>query len=357
MKDKTKKILLTGGGTGGSVSPLLAIYDALKGDGYKFLWIGTRDGIEKEMVVKEGIKYMSVPNGKLRRYLSWRNLVDPIFVIAGFFKASFLVLKHRPSIVISAGSFVSVPVVWAAWFFGVPVLIHQQDARPGLANRLMSPFADVVTVTFEKSFQDYGDRAIWVGNFVRNLVTGNESSTKNKFDFKSVLPVVLVVGGGTGAMAINKLVEESLEELTRFCQIIHVTGKGKFINQKTLSSNYKQFEFLQRDEMSEALRVADVIVTRAGLGSLTEISHLKKPSIIIPMPDSHQEENAQVFRDNNAAFVLNQKDLSKELFIEKIRELLNDKELQKLFSENVSKVIKRGANERVVKIINNMISK
>jgi UDP-N-acetylglucosamine--N-acetylmuramyl-(pentapeptide) pyrophosphoryl-undecaprenol N-acetylglucosamine transferase len=299
---------------------------------------------------------MSIPSGKLRRYFSWRNLVDPIFVIAGFFKASFYILKHRPSIMISAGSFVSVPVVWAAWFFGVSVLVHQQDVRPGLANKLMSPFADVVTVTFEKSFKDYGDRAIWIGNFVRkSLKNLNNKELGINFDFKSVLPIVLVVGGGTGATAINKLIEESIEELTMFCQVVHVTGKGKSINQKTISSNYQQFEFLQRDEISEALRVADVVVTRAGLGTLTEIAYLEKPSIIIPMPDSHQEENAQVFRDNNAAFVLNQKDLTKDILIDKIRELLSDKELQKLFSENVSKVIKKGANERVVGIIEGII--
>jgi len=375
------KILLTGGGTGGSVSPLLAVASGLRMSDfgcrtsdvglrtYEFLWVGTKFGPEREMVEKTGIKFIAMPAGKLRRYFSLKNFLDPFKIIAGFFKSLFVILRFKPDLIMTAGAFVSVPIVWAAWILRVPILVHQQDVRPGLANKLMAPFANVITVTFEESLKNYGKKAVWTGNPVgfrmsdfgcRISDVGFRMSDVGfrMSDFGKELPLILVVGGGTGAMEINKLVWESLEELTKFCQIIHVFGKGKGIrNQESGIRNYVSYDFLEHEKVIEIMKIADVVVSRAGLGFLTEISYLAKPAIIIPIPDTHQEDNARIFSKNEAAMVLDQKKLTARDFINKIRGLLKDETLRHKLSSNVAGVMKKGASEAMVviamKLINN----
>ena len=381
------RILLTGGGTGGSVSPLLALAEALKkipptpfnkggatekpplvkgakGD-FDFLFVGTKVGPEKKMVEEKGTKFKTICSGKFRRYISLRNLIDPFFILIGFFQSIAILLVWRPKLVISAGSFVSVPVIWVAWILRVPVLIHQQDARPGLANKLMAKFAKTITVTFEESLKYYGKKAIWTGNPARRSleITNDKLQMTNKFGFKNNLPVVLIMGGGTGAMAINELVWKSLGELIKFCQIIHVTGKGKNkgdpISKSEIGSprshNYSSFEFLDAKQMAEAYASADIVVSRCGLGTLTELSYLGKPSIIIPMPDSHQEENAKIFKEKEAAIVLNQKKLTPEILTDNIKKLLDDDVLRSMLRNNIQKVMKRGANEKIINIIHEIL--
>jgi len=364
MSYRIKRILLTGGGTGGSVMPLLAIYDDLtsqppllirRGEGvrHEFLWIGTKYGPEREMVEKEKIEFKTITGGKLRRYFSLKNFIDPVLIAAGFFQSIFILLKWQPNLVISAGSFVSVPVIWAAWLLGLPIMIHQQDVRPGLANKLMAPLAKVITVTFEHSLKDYGKKAVWTSNPVRlSIVDCRMSNEKNydKFGLKHDLPVVLVVGGGTGALIINNLVRQSLKELTKFCQIIHIMGKNKRINNQELRiENYHAFEFLDAERIAEVLRLADLVVTRAGMSFLTELSYLGKPTIIIPLPDSPQEDNANIFKA--AAVVLKQKELTGEVLIKKIKDILADEKLRDDLSDKIKLVMKAKANENIMKIL------
>ncbi len=362
---KKNKILFTGGGSGGPVTPLLAIVDALRSDEKfqgEFLWLGTKSGPERSMVEDIGIEFHSIASGKLRRYFSWRNFTDIFLIIKGFFQSVNVIRKLKPDLVISAGAFVSVPVVLAAWFFRVPVIIHQQDARAGLANKLMAPFAKVITVSFEKSLTDYGKKAKWIGNPIRQDFLAHKLSrreAKQKFGLRSDKPILVIMGGGTGAMAINKLVEESVRDLTRFCQIIHITGRGKVssMNDKLMEEvpNYKYFEWMDKFGMIKAYTVADVIVSRCGMSSLTELSQIGLASILIPMPDSHQEENAAIFKNKDAAVVLNQKELNKNIFVQKIKELINNEELKINYRNKIKTVMKSGADIKMLKIINDLL--
>ncbi len=383
-KSNVKRILLTGGGTGGSVSPLLAIAEELKETkspiggliSCEFLWIGTKKGPEKEMVSAElsseaselsSIRFKSIYSGKLRRYFSWRNFVDPFLILIGFFQSFFIILKWKPDLVVSAGSFVSVPVIWAAWVLRAPVLIHQQDARPGLANKLMAPFAKVVTVAFEESLKYYGKKAVWTGNPARELRIKNYACPECSFGElriknKNNMPTILVIGGGTGAAAINKLIWDGLNDLTKFCRVIHITGKKKNIPNSIRqladqipNSDYKNYEFLNADQVAEAYAAADIVVSRAGMGALTELSYLSKSAILIPMPDSHQEDNAKIFKDKDAAIVLNQKELTPEVLTKNIKKLLDDEALRGKLRNNIKEVIKRGANESIIGIIKKFI--
>jgi len=359
MNKQQYKILLTGGGTGGSVTPLLAIAEALRARSeageYNFLWIGTREGIEKGMVEKEGIIFRAISAGKLRRYFSWQNFIDSFFVIAGFFQSFAIILKWKPNLILSAGSFVATPVIFAGWFCRVPIIIHQLDVRPGLSNKLATPFAKVVTVTFEKSLAAYGKKAALTGNPIRPRLLGlyNEHRAKIKSDDES-LPVVLVLGGGTGAQFINELVAKSLNQLTGFCELIHLTGKNKSIGQ-TASANYQSYEFLNLEELAWAYAAADIVISRAGIGTLTELACLGKPTIIVPIPESHQEENAQIFHEARAAIVLKQNELTQELFVKFIGKILSDQPLIQELSENIGQLINKEANKQICEIVDKLL--
>ncbi len=364
LKNKKNRILLTGGGTGGSVMPLLAVVDELSASAktsarqgskdFEYLWIGTRKGMEREIIRTENLRFKSIVSTKLRRYFSLRTLLAPLWLIVGFIQSFFIILKFRPQWIISAGGFVSVPVVWTGWLLGRKILIHQQDAQLGLANKLMAPFAKVITVAFEKSLSDYGKKAHWIGNPTR-VGTGHcpvlTEQKQKSFNLKSSLPVVLILGGGTGAMFINQLVADSLEELIKFCQIIHVTGKGKQPNNIPISiANYYQYDFLNFNQMAEAYQTSDVVVSRCGMSTLAELSYLGKPSILIYLP-GHQEYNARIFEEYSATIVLDQPVLEKTFFINHLKNLLNDEKLQKLLSKNIKKVLKTGASQELAKII------
>jgi len=350
---KDKKILLTGGGTGGSVTPLLAVADELGWEKFEYLWLGTRRGPERQMVEREKIKFIPIVSGKLRRYFSLATFFVPLFVLIGFIQSFFIILKLKPRVIISAGSFVSVPVVWAGWILRKKIIVHQQDVKAGLANRLMSLFAHVITVTFKQSLNDYGRKARWIGNPTRmqNAERGMQSDNKF-FNLKSSLPVLLVLGGGTGAVFINNLVAESLPQLTKICQIIHVTGKGKQI---TLTKNYPYYypyEFLNTGQMAEAYQAATVVVSRCGMATLSELSYFGKPAILIYLP-GHQEYNARVFEEESAAIVLDQPVLDKSFFVKNVKNLLSDTNRQTQLSANIKKVIKKGAAAELAKIIKN----
>ncbi len=359
---KNIKIIFAGGGTGGSVTPLLAVAEELNSEfgmqNAEFLWLGTKTGVEQGMVKRLQIRFRAIAGGKLRRYWSWRNFSDLFLIAGGFFQSLGIIYKSHPDLVMCAGGFVGVPVVWAAWVLRVPVLIHQQDVRPGLANKLMAPYARVITVTFEQSLKDYGKKAVWTGNPVRKEIRNAEfeiRGIKEKFKLNDRIPVVLILGGGTGAMAINNLVKESISELTKFCQIIHLTGKSKQPNYGLRIPNYEYFEFFDSETMAQAYRAADAVVSRCGMNVLTELAYLGKPAILIPIPDSHQEENAAVFARAQAAVILDQKELAAEQLADGIKRVLNDTVLSSMLSSNIRALMKPDANRGMINVINGII--
>jgi len=214
------KILFSGGGTMGSVSPLIAIYEKIKKKNpeAKFLFIGTKTGPEKKAVESYKINFKAIASGKLRRYFSWNNFIDPFKIIWGFFQSLIILIKFRPNAVAIAGSFVGVPVAWAAWILRIPILIHQQDIVAGLANKLMANYAKKITISFEPSLKDFAEnKTVMTGNPVREeFYVCNKEKGREVFDLKSELPVLLVLGGGTGASDLNKVIEESLPDLLQF---------------------------------------------------------------------------------------------------------------------------------------------
>src|SRR3989339_1004187 len=257
------RIILTGGGTMGSVSPLLAIAEELKEKdaSNEFLWLGTKNGPEKKFVKEAEILFRAIPSGKFRRYFSGWNFIDPFLIIAGFFSSLWIIFKFKPKIILSAGGFVGVPVIWAGWFLRVPSLIHQQDLRPGLANKLTAPFAKIITVAFSESLK-YFTGATIVGNpFRKSLLMGDRARAKEIFKLHDDLPVLLILGGGTGALGLNKVAILAANELTNFCQVIHITGgklddefETKIDSLKKENKNYHLIDILLFFQAEDGIR-------------------------------------------------------------------------------------------------------
>lgn len=367
------KVILTGGGTGGSITPLVAIGDKLaQKENCQFLFVGGKKGIEKELAEENKIPFKAIASGKIRRYRDPANLIDPIRILIGFWQSLKIIHEFKPEVILTAGSFVAVPVVWAGWLFKIPCLVHQQDLKKGLANKLMTFFAKKITVTIPSSLHHFPKKkTVLTGNPIRAMISrGNRERAYQIFNLERNLPTVLILGGGTGALTINKIVSRSMS-LLKLCQIIHIAGKGKNIFQdkqlsdlhrpdsiaeviskpareqkQSLLSRYHVYEFLS-EELPHAYAGAELVVTRAGMSTLSELASLKKPMIIIPIPNSHQEANARYFERHEAAHLLSQKTLTQEIFITTVKQLLKNKKklikfgvnAKKLFPENSAELI------------------
>ncbi len=344
---------MAGGGTGGSVTPLLAVADEIRGraSDVRFFFLGTKNGPEKKLLRSTEIEFGSITAGKLRRYLSWKNIVDIFLIIIGFFQALRRLRKIKPQIIVSAGGYVSVPIVWAGWFLRIPSVIHQQDLAPGLANRLMQSMSAKITVAFEDSLKNFPlGKTIWTGNPVRkNLDKGDANEARRLFNLTDKLPTVLVFGGGTGAQKINELAIGAINELTKQCQVLHLFGQRK-VMYKINDPRYHGYEFLT-DEMKEAYAVADLVVCRAGLGTLSEIAALGKAAIVIPISNSHQEINAALFKKANAAVVLNQEAINSEFLVRVITDLLANHARRRVLKNNISRLAKPDAAARLADIV------
>lgn len=310
-----KKIILTGGGTAGHVTPNLAIIPTLRAEGWEIHYIGTENGIERRLIeAVDGVSYHVVNSGKLRRYFDLKNFTDPFRVIQGAFQATALVRKIKPNIVFSKGGFVSVPVVYGARMAGVPVLLHESDMSPGLANKISAPFAKALCCTFPEAAAAAGRKGRVTGTPLRReLFSGDRATGIRLFGLNDSRPVLMVVGGSSGAQAINKAVRESLGPLTECFQVLHLCGKGNLDPEMEGTKRYHQYEYLD-SEMSHAYACADVLISRAGSNTLCEILALHKPSLLIPYPmeasRGDQILNARSFEQRGLARVLMQEDMT-----------------------------------------------
>lgn len=341
------KFLLSGGGTGGSVTPLLALYEAIKehDQSAEFLWVGTKNGPEVVLAKSYEIPFESIPSGKLRRYFSLKNFTDPFRIAAGFAKSFFIIIKFKPDYILTAGSFVSVPLVLSAALLKKKIVVHQQDVLVGLANKIMKSYAFLVTVSLETSLKDF-KKAVFTGNPVRKTVLSKSDKAKYAVSSNN-LPTVLIMGGGTGSAAINELTRKTVSSLTEFCNIIHITG-GR-IDGSITSENYRQYEFIT--DISAVYAASDLIVCRAGMSTLSELSVLGKPAIVIALPDSHQELNAREFAKKNSIVLINQKELTPESFSRAIYLMLNNKGQLQFISNNIKKMMPPDAALKIVSLL------
>ncbi len=338
------KILFSGGGTAGSVMPLLSLYHELKirNPETKFAFIGTKRGVpEIELLRGYSVEYHTIWSGKFRRYFDLKNVSDLFLTLYGFLQSLFLIGKIKPDIIVGTGGYVSVPVIWAGWVMRKKILIHQQDIQPSLSNILCLNLANTITVTFEISLRNFpSGKTIWTGNPVRyDIFLGSRDQCLQRFGFKKNVPLLLVLGGGTGAQSINTVVNQSLSELIKLVQVLHITGQGKKVSGNN-SERYRQIEFIG-DGMNDALAAADIVLSRAGLSTLTELVALHKPAIIVPLPKSHQEKNADYFRNKNAAIVIPQHTMTPTVLIDKIAQLVHDKHAIEIITANIARMMKK----------------
>ncbi len=355
------KIIMVGGGTGGPVVPLLAVADELRKlkPETEFLFIGTRKGPELELVEKAGYRFVSIPSGKFRRYFSLSNVSDIFKIGAGYLRARKIIKEFLPDLVFSVGGYVGVPVCFAARSAKVKVIIHQQDAQVGLANRLVAPFASYITTAFESTAKEFYSgsgleqnpktKTEFVGNPVRSEFLNPAVANRDFFKLVSDLPVLFITGGGTGAEQINEVVAQALPELVKAHQVIHLTGRGKN-NISFHDPNYHSYEFLAK-EYPDAMKLADIVVSRAGLSTIAELSALGKVSIIVPMPDSHQEENARNLKQANAAVVLEKDEFNAETLARVIISLKFNQKRLELLSSNIFKLMPHDSAVRIAEIL------
>lgn len=321
-----KKIVLTGGGSAGHVTPNIALLPSLRDADYEITYMGSYDGIEKRLIGDFDIPYVGISTGKFRRYLDLKNFTDPFRVLKGFSEAKKFLKSYRPDVVFSKGGFVSVPVVRAAAALGIPCIIHESDMTPGLANKLCIPVAKKVCCNFPETLKLLPEnKAVLTDSPIRaELGQGNKLAGLDMCGFNANTPVIMVIGGSQGAANVNKAVRDSLNKLLEDFQVVHLCGKDKMDNLLLNMSGYKQFEYVKA-ELKDLFAMADLVISRAGANAICELLALKKPNILIPLPASSsrgdQLLNAQSFEAQGFSIVINEDDLTPELLVDKVHEL------------------------------------
>ncbi len=334
----SKKVVLTGGGTAGHVMLHLALIPEMKKRGWMLHYIGSK-GIEKDLIEPTDIPFHVISTGKLRRYFSLQNFFDIFKVIIGTLQCFIILVRLRPQLVFSKGGFVSVPVAVAAWLLGIPVVSHESDVTPGLANRIILKFARKVMFSFPDTAKYLPkDKSQYVGTAIRQELFSGDRSRGLKmcgFDESDEVPVVLVMGGSQGSLKINEAIVSCQNSLLSHFRIIHLTGKGKSVSIE--HKNYKGFEFVS-EELKDLMAASHMCIARAGANSIFEFLALKKPMLLIPLEEGSRGDqvvNAESFAKNNWAIVLREKELSGESLI---RELDHLKEKQELIKTAQAKV-------------------
>ncbi|MCI8274213.1 MAG: undecaprenyldiphospho-muramoylpentapeptide beta-N-acetylglucosaminyltransferase [Lachnospiraceae bacterium] len=310
-----KKIILTGGGTAGHVTPNLALIPALSEQGYDIRYIGSLNGIEKELIEKAGIPYDGISSGKLRRYFSLKNFTDPFRILKGYAKARKILKRQNPDVIFSKGGFVAVPVVLAAKKYRIPVIIHESDMTPGLANKLCIPSARKVCCNFPETLKYLPkEKAVLTGSPIRRELLNGSPLAGFKFTgLSSGKPVLLVIGGSLGSVRVNTAVRNILPQLLKSWQVVHLCGKGNLDESLKALKGYVQYEYVSA-QLKDLFAISDLMISRAGANSICEILALKKPNILIPLSAAasrgDQLLNAESFRKQGFSEVLEEENLT-----------------------------------------------
>ena len=325
-----KRIILTGGGTAGHVTPNIALLPRLKELQYDIHYLGSYNGIEKELIEPFGIPYHGISSGKLRRYFSLQNFTDPFRVIKGFSEAKKLIKLLEPDVIFSKGGFVSVPVVIAGKKCKVPAIIHESDMTPGLANKLSIPSAAKVCCNFPETVKLLpADKAVLTGSPIRQeLLSGSKSKAIEFTGLTSDKPVILIIGGSLGAAAVNQAVRNVLPELLKDFQVIHLCGKNKLDTSLQGVKGYVQYEYI-KDELKDLFALTDIVISRAGANAICELLALHKPNLLIPLSASasrgDQILNARSFERQGFSMVLEEEELTDESLLSAVHQLYDNR--------------------------------
>jgi UDP-N-acetylglucosamine--N-acetylmuramyl-(pentapeptide) pyrophosphoryl-undecaprenol N-acetylglucosamine transferase len=324
-------IVFTGGGTAGHVTPNIALIKEFRQEGWAVNYVGSAEGIEHDMIKKMDIPFHSVSSGKLRRYFSFKNLLEPFKIFCGILQSIWLFFRLKPDVVFSKGGFVAFPVVVGAWVNRIPVIAHESDMSPGLANRLSFPFVNKICLTFDagkKHFKNQ-DKIEVTGTPIRQqLFQGNKQRGLELCGFDESKPCLLIVGGSLGAGSINTSIRAALNELTSEFQVIHICGKGKIDSSLNGRDGYKQFEYVN-EELPDLFAATSIVISRAGANSLYEILALGKAHVLIPLSAQvsrgDQIQNARYFKGLGISTVIQDESLSKETLLASLHEVMTNK--------------------------------
>ena len=374
------KIVFTGGGTAGHIFPVISIIRQIKevtrpGE-YQFFYIGPKDDFVKNILAGEQVTIKTVLAGKMRRYLGplafLQNIVDIfIFVPLGFFQALFYNFLISPDIIFSKGGYGSLPAVLSGWLLLIPVFLHESDIIPGLANRILSRFSsEIFTAWPVQRVRGFPlDKMIAVGNPIRpELLTGNREMAKDAFKLAGGKPLLLTIGGSQGSQRINDILLLVLPELLKSFELIHQVGnknvkqieaEAKIVTPPELQKFYHAVGFLSEEDLAHVLNAVDFVISRAGAGSIFEISAAGKPSILIPLPESaqqHQLKNAYAYAESGAALVIEESNFTSHFFLERIRYLFSNPQKLKEMSQAAKNFSKPNASKVIAEYLINYLS-
>ena len=325
-----KRIILTGGGTAGHVTPNIALLPRLRELEYDIHYIGSYNGIEKELIEQFGIPYHGISSGKLRRYFSLQNFTDPFRVIKGFREAHKLIKLLRPNVIFSKGGFVSVPVVLAGKKRKIPTIIHESDMTPGLAKKISIPSATTVCCNFPETVKLLpADKAVLTGSPIRQeLLSGDKQHALNFTGLDESKPVILIVGGSLGAAAVNEAIRRILPSLLKDFHVIHLCGRGKLDPSLNHLNGYVQYEYI-KDELKDLFALSDIVISRAGANAICELLALHKPNLLIPLSASasrgDQLLNARSFERQGFSAVMEEEQLTDTSLLTAVRGLYKNR--------------------------------
>ena len=320
------KIIMTGGGTAGHVTPNLALIPKLKENGFEIKYIGSFDGVEKEIIEQNNIPFFGISCGKLRRYFDVKNFTDPFKILKGVAQSIKILSKEKPDVIFSKGGFVAVPVVIAASIKKIPVVAHESDMTPGLANKLSAPFCNKLCVTFRESLNFInGNKGVLTGSPIREEIFHGDKARKRQIcKFTDNKEVLFIMGGSLGSKIINEEIRKNLEQLLKEFNIIHICGKGNIDKKLINLEGYKQFEYVT-EELPHFMKAADYIISRAGANSIFEFLALKKPTLLIPLSKKvsrgDQILNSKSFEKEGYSLMIEEEELKDDILYRKILEL------------------------------------